>query len=379
MAITLERPAFYENKRYAEYCGLSTDNKADIKANNADEFYEIDTGDVYKYAEGSGWIKQESQGGGGSQDLLPPWTVEDAGKVLTIGVDGILTWATPPGYEPPDYLCFTSEKAGSTVAMAVYGTPTKGQAFEYSTNGTNWSEFIPGTTTITLAKVGDKVYFRGDNTTVSESDSIYYKFVMGGKIAASGNIMSLLDKTCQSTTISNKYCYCSMFRGCTSLTTAPSLPATTLAFNCYYGMFNSCRSLTTAPSLPATTLANNCYYGMFSGCISLTTAPSLPATTLTDYCYNSMFNDCRSLTTAPSLPATTLANDCYGCMFKGCTSLQVYSSSETGHDKAWKIPTNGTASSYTSQDRMFYKCPGSYGTTNSVSLNTTFYTQNTPV
>lgn len=64
MAITLERPAFYENKRYAEYCGLSTDNKADIKANNADEFYEIDTGDVYKYAEGSGWIKQANQGGG---------------------------------------------------------------------------------------------------------------------------------------------------------------------------------------------------------------------------------------------------------------------------------------------------------------------------
>lgn len=60
MAITLERPAFYENKRYAEYCGLSMDNKADIKANNADEFYEIDTGDVYKYAEGSGWIKQAS-------------------------------------------------------------------------------------------------------------------------------------------------------------------------------------------------------------------------------------------------------------------------------------------------------------------------------
>lgn len=61
MAITLERPAFYENKRYAEYCGLSTDNKADVKANNADEFYEIDTGDVYKYAEGSGWIKQANQ------------------------------------------------------------------------------------------------------------------------------------------------------------------------------------------------------------------------------------------------------------------------------------------------------------------------------
>ena len=28
--------------------------------------------------------------------------------------------------EPPDYLCFTAEEAGSTVAMAVNRTPTKG-------------------------------------------------------------------------------------------------------------------------------------------------------------------------------------------------------------------------------------------------------------
>ena len=82
MAITLERPAFYENKRYAEYCGLSTDNKEDIKANNADEFYEIDTGDVYKYAEGSGWIKQASQGGGGSSgDFKADGTVPMTGNL----------------------------------------------------------------------------------------------------------------------------------------------------------------------------------------------------------------------------------------------------------------------------------------------------------
>ena len=35
-------------------------------------------------------------------------------------------------------LCFTAEEAGSTVAMAVNRTPTKGQAFEYSTDGTKW-------------------------------------------------------------------------------------------------------------------------------------------------------------------------------------------------------------------------------------------------
>ena len=229
--------------------------------------------------------------------------------------------------EIPDYLCFTAEQAGSTVAMAVTGTPTKGQAFEYSTDGTNWSVFTPGTTTITLANVGNKVYFRGDNITVSQSTSISYRFVMSGKIAASGNIMSLLDKTCQSTRISNDFCY--------------------------NYMFYNCKSLTTAPELPATTLANNCYQSMFSNCKSLTTAPSLPATTLANYCYQSMFYNCKS--------------------------LQVYSSSGPGHTKAWRIPTSGSASSYTSQSRMFYNCPGSFTSSSNVSLNTTFYTQNTPV
>ena len=144
-------------------------------------------------------------------------------------------------------------------------------------------------------------------------------------------------------------------------------------------MFEGCTSLTTAPALPASTLASSCYSYMFYNCTSLTTAPALPATTLARSCYNSMFNGCTSLTTAPALPATTLASYCYSSMFYGCTSLQVYSSSSTGHNKAWRIPTSGTASSYTSQSNMFINCPGSYKSTSSVSLNATFYTQNTPV
>ena len=245
---------------------------------------------------------------------------------------------------PPDYLCFTAEEAGSTVAMAVEGTPTKGQAFETSTNRTNWSVFTPGTTTITLANAGDKVYFRGNNTTVSESYSIYYNFVMSGKIAASGNIMSLLDTTCKSTTISNNYCYSSMFYGCTSLTTAPALPATNLANDCYSNMFYGCTSLTTAPALSATTLANDCYSSMFADCASLTTAPALPATTLADYCYSNMFAGCTSLTTAPELPATTLADNCCSNMFYGCTSLTT----------APELPATTLASSCYSY--MFFDC-----------------------
>ena len=45
--ITQTRPAYYDAPRYAEYCGLSTDDKSTISANNADRFYELDTSKQY--------------------------------------------------------------------------------------------------------------------------------------------------------------------------------------------------------------------------------------------------------------------------------------------------------------------------------------------
>ena len=119
-----------------------------------------------------------------------------------------------------------------------------------------------------------------------------------------------------------EYCYYKMFYGCTALTTAPALPAETLAIGCYQGMFFGCTALTTAPVLPAQTLANGCYTQMFSGCTALTTAPVLPANTLANECYFGMFSGCTALETAPVLPATTLADNCYSQMFLGCTALE---------------------------------------------------------
>ena len=163
---------------------------------------------------------------------------------------------------------------------------------------------------------GESLYLKGNNT-CGVSDLFGFSFSGVGTIAATGDIRAIS---------TNSFCY-SMFEGCTSLTTAPALPATTLANDCYYGMFSGCTSLTTAPALPATTLANDCYYGMFDGCTNLTTAPALPATTLAEHCYDGMFDGCTSLTTAPALPATTLADYCYNGMFSGCekiSSLAVY-------------------------------------------------------
>ena len=92
-----------------------------------------------------------------------------------------------------------------------------------------------------------------------------------------------------------------MFSGCTSLESAPKLPATTLADNCYYDMFFGCTSLTAAPKLPVTTLASRCYYEMFYNCTSLESAPELPATELAEACYCRMFSGCKNLSSVTML------------------------------------------------------------------------------
>jgi hypothetical protein len=169
-----------------------------------------------------------------------------------------------------------------------------------------------------------------------------------------------------------------MFNGCTGLTTAPSLPATTLASFCYSGMFYGCTSLTTAPSLPATTLATSCYSNMFNGCTGLTTAPSLPATTLATSCYSNMFNGCTGLTTAPSLPATTLATNCYRYMFRDCTALKVSTTSTGSYQYAWRIPTSGEGTTATGWNTdMLLNTGGTFK--GEPSINTTYYVENPPV
>ena len=237
------------------------------------------------------------------------------GKAVSLGQKPVLC----------DALCFTAKQAGSTVKLKKNGS-APAVNLQTSTNGSSWTPYAVNDV-ITLTNVDDKVYFKavGSNERIVTSTDNYNNFVMTGKIAASGNINSLLEEdeeTARTISLAGKdHCYYNMFNGCSSLTTAPELPATTLANGCYSNMFNGCSSLTTAPELPATTLANGCYSSMFYGCASLNQAPVLPATTLAKICYNWMFNGCTSLTTAPALPATTLAGYCYSRMFNGCTSL----------------------------------------------------------
>ena len=166
---------------------------------------------------------------------------------------------------------------------------------------------------------------RGTNHNGTAKDEAYYSTIKFTdktvNVACTGDIRTLLDWKNYNIVKTDNARFCSLFENCSVLTSAPELPATTLADNCYSFMFYGCTSLTSAPDLPATKLAENCYNSMFFGCTSLTSAPELKATELAVSCYNSMFQDCTNLNTAPKLPAKTLAEGCYSYMFLGCKHL----------------------------------------------------------
>ena len=236
---------------------------------------------------------------------------------------------TPFKPEGNSYLTFSSP---SSFTLAVNdATKHWDGTLEYFSSDKTWTVWDGTTTLSAVDNDGEYVlYLRGAGNTVitgftTDGPSDTYRWVLtGSDIACVGNIENLLDyatvESGQHPTMAEA-CYGYMFQGCTGLTKAPALPATTLESNCYAGMFFGCISLTQAPALPATTLANYCYYQMFQGCTSLIQAPALPATTLADYCYYYMFYGCTSLIQAPALPATTLAGYCYFSMFQGCTGL----------------------------------------------------------
>ena len=248
-----------------------------------------------------------------------------------------------------EFLTIVALEDETTIELALYNGENGFYSPKCSINGEKWFEY---TTKISINQ-GDTLSIRAYNYVIGKSSplSISKKFNAIGKTESIGDMCNYLfsgqdivdasllkvSNNCHhmfdgctslttapelpATTLPNG-CYKYMFHGCTSLTTAPELPATTLADHCYNNMFSGCTNLTTAPELPATTLASSCYGGMFLGCTSLVSIPELPATTLANYCYNGMFSGCTSLATAPSiLPATSLTHQCYGSMFSGCSSL----------------------------------------------------------
>lgn len=222
------------------------------------------------------------------------------------------------------YVTFKAEQPQTFKMIAQEGYKISG--LEYSVKNGEWNDVVADKVVEFGGDKGD-LRLRGKNNLGGTSGKYrgYSQISFGNtdvNVECTGDIRTLLDYENYETVATGSARFYYLFKDCTQLTSAPDLPAKTLADGGYQGMFHSCTSLTDAPDLPAKELADNCYSGMFWGCKGLTEAPKLNATSLKELCYNAMFWGCTSLTAAPDLPATTLAKNCYAVMFRGCTRLE---------------------------------------------------------
>ena len=246
-------------------------------------------------------------------------------SVSGITVKDWTTGETIPGGKA-EYFPYVTFKANEE--QKFYITATEGYTIpnlEYSVNNGKWTPVVAKEKVTFGGAYGD-LRLRGINNingtssndynqTTWDYDYIQICFYRNVTVACEGDIRTLLDYKTYKTVNTNKARFYKLFMKCSELTSAPELPATTLAEACYYKMFYGCGNLTSAPELPATTLAEGCYCDMFNGCTNLTSAPELPATTLAADCYSHMFEDCTKLSTVTMLaPSDEIANKYNACL-----------------------------------------------------------------
>ena len=267
----------------------------------------------------------------------------EAGKSYTVSLTVGKNVASVTGVSVSEWVTSTAIASGGEAVLVPYITFTaeaeqtfkmdfdkftlnEGDYFEYSVNGGKWVQFTSTVSDVAFGGTKGNLRLRGKSskgTADSSNKCSTISFTTSNSpVQCIGDIRTLIDYENYATANTENARYCYLFSGCTALTTAPELPAMTLANQCYFGMFANCSNLTQAPTLPAETLKDRCYASMFDGCSSLTTAPELPAMTLDVFCYSYMFQACTSLTTAPVLPATELKQACYYGMFYNCRNLK---------------------------------------------------------
>ncbi len=288
-----------------------------------------------------------NEGSGSYSALVLPQNLNAESDFITITIDsatylyklaGTTTFSAGSSYaysltlqspDNTDYFYVEALASGVKVSMTSTGSYAPAISLLYSTDGSSWKTFTVDETSVTLSKSGDKVWFKAGsaNKQIGWSDTSYNSFSFSGNVNVGGDLTSLISADGGVEDISGSsygtYTFANLFRSATTLVSAEnlSLPSTKFRNYCYSKMFYGCTSLKTAPKLPAENLKTGCYQYMFYGCTSLNPAPKLPATTLASSCYSYMFYGCTSLEESPVLPAKELESACYEMMFSYCSKL----------------------------------------------------------
>ena len=244
---------------------------------------------------------------------------------VTIGNVTVAEWGTDKidggkAEEYIPYVTFTAKDPQTFKMIEYEGYKISG--LEYSVNNGDWTTLEAGTG-VTFGGTNGNLRLRGTNLNGTSVPHQYSTITFTDRnvpVSCTGDIRTLLDWDNYTTVNTENARFNFLFNNCSVLTSAPELPATSLADNCYYCMFSGCTNLKTAPKLPAPTLTTCCYNYMFSGCTNLKTAPELPAKVLANQCYDGMFSGCTNLKSA-ELSIEFLRRGCCSSMFNNCTNL----------------------------------------------------------
>lgn len=251
-----------------------------------------------------------------------------------------------------DYLCF-ADASGSSNTLTLTKYNTNGYAptinLEYSTDKVNWTTWVEtnNARSYTIPANG-KVYLRGDNTAFgnTQNNTDYHNFSSSGNVNASGDLMTLLDKSGRLRSVGDA-AFRKLFQDWTKLKSAPTISAVSAGFLSFNNAFTN-SGITSSPEIFVTTVnSRSSFYAAFKDCSSLTTAGAIHITNLNGYTLGSLFENCTSLTTAPSLTVSSISgeNSCYN-MFKGCTNLTNVSA----------LKLNATSLGVASYRGMFFDC-----------------------
>ena len=196
---------------------------------------------------------------------------------------------------PTPYVTFTA-KGEQKFKMTITGDYTI-SGLQYSVNNGKWENVVVDKE-VTFGGTHGDLRLRGTNINGTASAWFTYSTITftdkNVKVACTGDIRTLLDWRNYNIVDTQNARFCTLFKNCSVLTSAPELPATKLVDNCYNRMFEGCTSLTSAPKLSAIELASGCYFRMFYGCENLLSvtmlAPSDQISKATDCCYNWLYN-----------------------------------------------------------------------------------------
>ena len=158
------------------------------------------------------------------------------------------------------YLTFTAD--GWQVFKMTTNENYKITRLECSVNGGDWITVTEDSRVNFGAEYGD-LRLRGKNPNGTATTSSLYSTIVFSidnvNVACTGDIRTLLDWEKYKTVDTNNARFCYLFKNCSVLTSAPELPATTLAGHCYYSMFSGCKKLSTVTMLAPSGQITNSY------------------------------------------------------------------------------------------------------------------------